>query len=236
MKKLYSIFIFSLSGLAIYAQPATLKLVNYAGQDVSNGTVTRFIFPSELHHYTDLKVVNTGNDAEVMVKRENVTMPAGYVNYFCWGTNCYPPSTDVSTTPEFIPGGQQNFSFIGYIQPDTTGGNWSITYTFFEPGNASNKVSVTLNGYTYMASLQELPSLSARVYPNPARERFFLDVGVAAENFRLSLTDLTGRVILSQRVSGNQASVDVRALRKGLYLYHVDVPGYRRLSGKVWIE
>lgn len=218
------------------AQSPTLKLLNYSNQDITGATLTKNIFPSELAHFADVKVLNTGPDAEVMVKRENVNMPPGYTNYFCWGTNCYPPATDVSTYPEFLASGQQNLTFIYYIQPDTQGGVWSITYTFFEPGNPGNSASVNINGYTYMASLSTLPTVQARVYPNPVRERFVVDLSVPVTQFTVTLTDLAGKVVLSQRLTGSQGVVEARTLRRGLYFYHVDAPGYKRLTGKLWVE
>jgi hypothetical protein len=237
MNKIYLRLIIMLLGCRLLqAQSPTLKLLNYSNQDITGATLTKNIFPSDLVHFSDIKVLNTGPDAEVMVKRENVNMPSGYTNYFCWGTNCYPPSTDVSTYPEFLASGQQNLTFIYYIQPDTQGGVWSITYTFFEPGNPGNSASVNINGYTYMASLSTLPTVQARVYPNPVRERFVVDVSVPVSQFTVTLTDLAGKVVHSQRLTGSQGVVEARTLRRGLYFYHVDAPGYKRLTGKLWVE
>ncbi|MCX7768383.1 MAG: T9SS type A sorting domain-containing protein [Flavobacteriales bacterium] len=236
MKKFYGIIASFLIGLPLVGQSPTLRLLNYSNQDITGTTLNKFIFPSQLSHFADIKVLNAGPDAEVMVKRENVNMPAGYINYFCWGTNCYPPHTDVSTYPEFLSSGQQNLTFIYYIQADTTGGNWSITYTFFEPGNPTNSVSVHINGYTYGVSLSDLPVLQVKAYPNPARDRFIITPAGDVQRFNVTITDLVGKVILTGQHTGGQAVVDVRGLRRGLYVYHVDVPGYKRLTGKFWVE
>jgi len=239
MKNTYHIcFIVGFLGfhLILFSQGSGLRLITYSNQDVSNSVLTKNIFPDALANFNDFKVVNMGSDAEVMIKRENVNMPSGYTNYFCWGTNCYPSTIDVSTYPEFIPSGQQNVTFIAYIQPNEMGGNWNITYTFFEPGNPSNQVSVTYNGYTYMASQRELPVLNVRTYPNPARDKLIVDLNFNSNRFSVTLTDLTGKIVINHQGAGQQVILDMKDVRKGLYFYHIDVPGFKRLTGKVWVD
>jgi len=74
------------------------------------------------------------------------------------------------------------------------------------------------------------------VYPNPARDRIWIEVQYAEFPFTLELTDINGKSLLRQEINYNNASVDVRELGKGMFLFRLqDKNGVIRY-GKLILE
>jgi Secretion system C-terminal sorting domain len=58
------------------------------------------------------------------------------------------------------------------------------------------------------------------VYPNPANN--FVTITAELDSYDLSVTDLTGKVVLQQSLSGIENSVDVSSLSSGVYLFNIN--------------
>lgn len=58
------------------------------------------------------------------------------------------------------------------------------------------------------------------VYPNPANN--FVTISAELDSYDLSVTDLTGKVVLQQSLSGIENSVDVSSLSSGVYLFNIN--------------
>lgn len=69
---------------------------------------------------------------------------------------------------------------------------------------------------------QPLQSL-AKVYPNPATDRLFVEVNDAAIR-HASVTDLTGKVIATETVLGNRLSFNTATFASGIYLLKLEGP------------
>ncbi|WP_139925230.1 CotH kinase family protein [Hymenobacter sp. DG01] len=68
-------------------------------------------------------------------------------------------------------------------------------------------------------ALAATPSAAAnalKLYPNPAEDYLMVEAGAGTQE--LSIRDLSGRVVLQATLQGPRNRVDVRALRKGLYV------------------
>lgn len=66
------------------------------------------------------------------------------------------------------------------------------------------------------ASIDELSSLSTRIFPNPANDRFGVESTQLIQ--KLKILDITGRLVHEEIVQSHSTSVDISTLPKGLYL------------------
>jgi hypothetical protein len=81
----------------------------------------------------------------------------------------------------------------------------------------------------------ELNLSNFSVYPNPARERLFIDTD--GKNYDLQVTDILGRKLLTQSLRGPKTEIDLTGLPEGLALYAILGKGGEVLqSGKLIIE
>ena len=64
---------------------------------------------------------------------------------------------------------------------------------------------------------------SLRIYPNPAGELLYVD-GLPDNTVQIEVTDITGRICMSQMCNGPQAELDLSGLDAGIY--------YLRISGR----
>lgn len=69
-------------------------------------------------------------------------------------------------------------------------------------------------------SLEEL-SLSIKLYPNPATNHIVLKRAIK-ENTLLSITDISGRVVLRKEIKNNSSYIDLSALIDGVYFLQCD--------------
>lgn len=70
---------------------------------------------------------------------------------------------------------------------------------------------------------QESQDLSLEVYPNPAKDRFMVQIPYGLQG-KLELLDATGRIVLEQRANSTLAEINVQDLSPGIYVL--------KLSGK----
>ncbi len=86
--------------------------------------------------------------------------------------------------------------------------------------NAPVITNSTLNTVTDPSSIDEINSIDAAVFPNPASST--VQIVLSKESTAIyTLTDLAGKVILSGNFQGTSASVNVSALPQGVYLLNV---------------
>lgn len=60
--------------------------------------------------------------------------------------------------------------------------------------------------------------MQARIYPNPAREQLTIDLAQPVRNGVIEVTDLQGRRVLSQKMNGSSAQLNLDKLNRGTYI------------------
>ncbi len=68
-----------------------------------------------------------------------------------------------------------------------------------------------------LASISNIPQIDVNVFPNPAKENILLKASTLLEG-QLSLTDLSGRTIMSIEMNDSQTTIDVSTLNAGMYI------------------
>ena len=91
---------------------------------------------------------------------------------------------------------------------------WSSTSNSYN--NSSNTIY-----YYGLNGISDVPSISARIYPNPATDMLHIDIKGTNQPYDISLTDVTGRTLREVHdLSGDQA-IDISALASGVYLVNL---------------
>lgn len=89
-------------------------------------------------------------------------------------------------------------------------------------------------------SIQDPLTENLKVFPNPAQDKFFIQVeGIQLANSKIQLVDVNGRIVLSMQEktlnSGDKIEFDVSTLASGLYLLKIDANSHQVVR-KVIIE
>jgi hypothetical protein len=77
------------------------------------------------------------------------------------------------------------------------------------------------------------PKLQVRVYPNPASSVLNITTFPALGAGVLTITDIAGRVLLTQKLAKEKEAVDVSALARGVYIYRITETGWPVKAGKL---
>lgn len=189
-----------------------------------SGEVTIYGLPSDATIDSKVKVTNnSGSEMNVHVKREIIENTFGTDELFCWGVNCYPPSTAQSPNPEPIAAGGTNESFKGQLYPNGKEAIVKIKYCFFNADNPSEescfttvydsqtKVGVGENNFENTLKLAGA---------NPAKDLAIFN-HTLNKNAELRIMSLAGsvakQVLLDRDV--NTTVIDISDLQSGLYIY-----------------
>lgn len=113
---------------------------------------------------------------------------------------------------------------------NSTGNTLSVTpsvdviHTYTVTGTDNNScsntavVSVTVSRCSGIGEQNTLAG-SVSVYPNPGSGIFALSAGVSAGT--ITVTDLSGRTVLTSEITGNQTELNMSAYASGIYYVHV---------------
>jgi len=173
----------------------------------------------------------------------NLTSTGAYLWLYDWvvAEGCrsarVPVIAQVNPFPA-IPTISQNWNFLTSSSP--TGNQWLLngtiipgattqTITVTQTGNYT--VAVTENGCTRLSpvfpvltiGLNEIPSESIVVYPNPTNENLYINLMDLGDFFNVILiTDVTGRVVYSRSISkeiqSGQFIINTASIRQGMYV------------------
>jgi len=83
--------------------------------------------------------------------------------------------------------------------------------------NPDNDALLASGGGNFLISRSDI---SINVYPNPFRENVNVQIG-KSHNYKLSISDLSGKIIRTDDISGTEFSYDLSDLKSGIYLIKV---------------
>jgi Secretion system C-terminal sorting domain len=75
------------------------------------------------------------------------------------------------------------------------------------------------------SSADDLVKLSAQITPNPAKTNLFISLDEDAKKASVSVFDMLGRSVLSNKFTGSQAEINVESLMKGMYFINIQADG-----------
>jgi hypothetical protein len=123
------------------------------------------------------------------------------------------------TGANVIAGGTTTINAAAYTLADTHSGVLDATGAFDNYGQYDVDVAhAVFPEVTFTANLST-EAIAAKVYPNPAAD--VLNISVAEPMASIELVGVDGRVVLSTAASGFDTTLDVSALRPGVYYYTI---------------
>lgn len=216
MKKLYFILLFT--ALTIVGFSQTILTTSYP--DTIEGKYTESIIEQKL-------IVSnvSANSMSMHVYRTTLTMPQNSVNYYCWGPNCFPPTTSLSTDPVFFNSGDSDSSFVSYLEPQQEEGITAIEYCFFDELGSGDSLCINMVfkavpppiGITETENQNKLFS----IVPNPAKDFAFLRYHVQSQGkATLQVFDLVGKKQTEINLASGENNLlfPVSELNNGIYL------------------
>lgn len=227
MKKiLLSVFTFFAVSTA-FAQ--SFEVHDVAGNDVSGTTIHVWEDSANLMD-VHLEILNTNTSSPYKLayakRRVNYhNIPNGF-NYFCW-TICYSPMVDTSLTSDTLYSMQPYTKFHGYMNPNNSSGETSITYTVYDADNVSDSTWVTI---VYHADVVGIDDVSASgenkisaAAPNPANN--FTNLSYSLKNNvqtgRIVVYNMLGELIKEVRLDEKQGTIklNLAGMNTGVYFY-----------------
>lgn len=143
--------------------------------------------------------------------------------YVCNTTMADPTGagTAITDTYKTVTGLTPNTTYYFHLRFSCGGGNFSIWHTmpaFTTP---------TSTGVNIAPSSEAVFS----VYPNPANDKITVTVNDQNGPGVLTLTDITGKVVLTEMVETEKVAVDTHAIHAGVYIArYVDSKGSQSLK------
>jgi hypothetical protein len=74
-----------------------------------------------------------------------------------------------------------------------------------------------------ISGMKEIPGEQYRIYPNPVTDRLYIDIGQSID--RMEVYDLSGSPIIQGLNMSNTDTLDVSALKNGMYLLVIQTGG-----------
>ena len=203
----------------------------YADGDVVLCNEPNFVFDEMIQHF---QIRNNSSEAiNVVVKKEEMEVLEGTMNYFCWGL-CLSPEVYVSQPVAMEAGavsGEEDFAIHVSFDPEWTmdpaqwlQGAVVMKYTAYNERNEDDKVSVIVKFVYEYTSVEDHQVGMSQAYPNPASSvvRFDVNCGGATS---VELFNLLGQKVLNQSVENGQVVLSVADLNEGVYFCNLKVNG-----------
>ena len=175
-----------------------------------------------------LIITNTGSASMSMhVYRNTIDMPGNTVNYYCWGPNCFPPTTSLSTDPVFLGSGKSDSSFVAYLEPNQEEGITLVEFSFFDELGSGDSLKLNLVFKTVpppisVWELEKQNNLNS-IYPNPAKSSISVYMQDKKMD-RIEMVDAQGRVMQEKQVfelKGVPTQLDLRGIANGVYFVKI---------------
>ena len=183
-------------------------------------------------------VKNTTNSSlDIICKKNIIDTVSGTQNYFCWGSQCWPSTTYISsnsifsTDPSFEPLGVRTIpagfadsnNFTGYYDAAFLGIPMSnravVEYCFFPVGDISDSICLTIHYNDNLSStFISYPDFElTEFYPNPSSNKTSIKYR-AKKKSQLDIIDILGNKIKSYELN-NSGHLDIKTsdLSSGLY-------------------
>jgi hypothetical protein len=195
--------------------------------------------------------VKNSSGASLSTKVRKVTLAAatGQNLYFCNGSTCYPPTTNVSANAVSIGGGQEIPNGTGTYGIRTDFDNGSVAsmaivrYRIYDVSNTSDSASVTIY---YNVTTAGINTFSNKIFvsdavPNPASDVVGLTYnlnGAMANEASVKIFNAIGTLVKTIPVNATKSNmqVDVSDLQEGFYFYSIMADGRVSSTRKFIIE
>lgn len=226
--------IFTLMFLAVMGWVSAQSLqFEWDGHAYTEGETIECNTPTEWGEYLqDMQIRNlTGQDLNVLVKKEVIEDLEGVSNFFCWGL-CFGPDTYVSPNPVAVPA--NSVTSVGALSfhamfDENVFGKVQVRYSAYDERHPEDAAIINVVFHRSGEGIQEVSAVRfGQAYPNPASSVVNFDYNInASDRASVSVYNLLGQEVKSQQVNGMQGhlSVSVADLNEGIYFCKLFVNG-----------
>lgn len=170
----------------------------------------------------------TTGPIRTLVRREPVSLAPNHVNYFCWGINCYAPTTVESPDTITLEAGGTNTTFKGYIDPSGYEGVSAIRYCFINSANPTDQTCYLVkysSGVTSVSAAEPGKTGGIQASYEPASQT----IRVVINGGKIDTWNMLGqKVELDWRYDGTALIADASNLKPGYYFI------FGNTEGKLW--
>lgn len=252
MKKILTSFLLFATTVLSFAQSIHILHDN---KDVTGKTITIPIYKD--HDFsTDLSLQNiTSAKIDYQVNRTILNPPLDPCSsiLFCSGTQCYPPSEEITWTPKdagsfiyantIIPSDPGTYGILAhYIVCETACNDLKVLYRVYRTtAGTKDTAYLTINYSCSVGITEENLSLGklSDAYPNPATADFSLAYAVPAlSKSTLEVYNIVGKKVIEIPLQKNEGSITVNTsfLAPGVYFYSLVVNNQRAQTKRLIIR
>lgn len=222
-----SIFTLMLMAVMGYVSAQSLQF-ELDGQVFEDGQMVYCLdFNPDFGEYIqDMQLRNiSGQDLNVVVEREILTLSEGSLAYFCWGM-CFSP--DVSVSPNPVPMAAGELSGDGalafHFMPNSSSDRAIVKYYAYDERNSDERVSIVI-AYNTSENVED-NTLSMKMglgYPNPANLTVSFDYNLSGSNATAVVYNLVGQEVMRQEINtfDGKMNLSVAELNDGIYFCSV---------------
>jgi len=194
--------------------------------DYTSDTLVLDISPTN-KEYTDFgflsvyfDISNSVLEREIVIKRELISIPAGWHDLLCWGTGCYDPQGEtLFSTPDTVTCKTDGTSYElkPEVSPNDIAGKGHFRYVLVDVNDEDKHIdSVDLIVNFGVLDVKEVENpISFSINPNPSSDYIYINVDSNSE-MDFKVVDVLGNVVL-QDVINNSKKVNVSNYKNGLY-------------------
>ena len=218
--------------------------IDYSGTTVQVGV--HAASESDIHKDFDIKN-NSGATLSVSMKRYELTVDAGTINYFCF-VSCTQENTagvlpyTVDGSSSISAGANSIFYLAAHHKPEgivnSSSNNSKYMYVAYDDNNPSDSswVIVHFNVATVGVEENNIGSLN-NAYPNPATNNVTFNFEIEeSNNNKIVIYDMLGAKVDELNVKGNAHNYNIKALKAGVYFYALEVNGKATKTKKLVIK
>lgn len=226
-----------------YTNGPEIEFINHEGVVLNDSTIE--ISSNDAFAYLAPEFyarVNTPDTLYMWARKITTYAVPGASIMFCFGGNCFPTETDSSFTEyAFAPG--VNEIFLVEYQPNGNSGQTSLTFELFDLISFNEKVAaqflvnfaISPNG-----DFDDQKYYFSEPFPNPATSKtsFKYSLPSSNGNSRIVFRNMLGQIVLNNSInsSDDRLSVDLAALKSGLYMYSVIIDDKVFTTGKLIVK
>lgn len=233
--------IFTLVLLAVFGWVSAQSLqFELNGEVLSDGQIVYCVdFNENFGEFIqDLQIRNiSGRDLNVVVEKEEISVPEGSMNYYCWGS-CFSPSVYISPAVAMPAGSVSGEGELGFhFMPATMSDFARIRYYAYEE-RTDERISVVVV-FNSNENVGEKPLCTfGSAYPSPASSMVHFDYRLTGGNAVAVVYNLVGQEVMRQEMNGFEGclNVSVADLKDGIYFCSVMLDGRTCATAKFVVK
>ncbi|MBS1773158.1 MAG: T9SS type A sorting domain-containing protein [Bacteroidetes bacterium] len=170
----------------------------------------------------DIKQTATGSDTLLLAwKKISVFLPNQWTAYICDNGTCYNTLQDTGTMAAILQGDYGLLSL--HIDASVTPGTAIVRYTIWDVKHPSQIDTLTWIVTAFPTGITNFPEPALKVYSY--NKKIYIECSYSC---RVNIHDLSGREILSRKITATNDVIDMSSFNNGIYLIYIPEANLKR--------